>query len=210
MSKNVRDEMKQTLQLNHALMVRQNLQQAQLIGETSKTILTTDNSFSNINNSKNVLTPLSKNKGNVSMESNSNSSSASQSKKSFKSKASSIEVKNRVIESMKKYVQRVTKNNDKIKNIVKFKANAGSFTENTNNPSTISTQNIIDRAKAFQKAKQDKIDFITNIQETELNQACTFHPNITRKMSAESLHSDGGSSSRKITPTKNISKLKKA
>jgi len=148
------------------------------------------------------------------MESNSNSSSASQSKKSVKSKASSIEIKNRVKESMKKYVQRVTKNNDKIKNIVKFKANAGSFTDTTtNNPSTntFTSQNIIDRAKAYQKAKQDKIDFIANIQETELNQACTFHPNITRKMSVESLHSEGGTSTRRIiTPTKNISKLKKA
>jgi len=161
----------------------------------------------------NVQTPNAKVKGNLSMDINSNSTSG-KSKKSDNSKASSTAVKNRVIESMKKYVHRVTKNNDKIKNIVKFKANTGSFTDTTitnTNTNTFTSQNIIDRAKAYQKSKQDKIDFIANIQENEHNQACTFHPQITRKMSTESLHSDGGSSTRRIiTPTKNISKLKKA
>lgn len=209
-NKNAINELKQTQQLNHALMVRQNLKQAQYVGRTSKMV------YNGSEGESIPHTPNSKVKGNLSIDSNSNSSSAGKSKKSDKSKASSIEVKNRVKESMKKYVQRVTKNNDKIKNIIKFKANNGSFTDTTlTKESTINSNlqslNIIDRAKSFQKAKQDKIDFITSLQENEYTQACTFHPNITRKMSVESLHSDGGSSTRRIiTPTKNISKLKKA
>lgn len=140
--KNANEDFKQSKQLEHALKVRQSLKLAQEQGNKPESTFKSG-SISNISIQNDISMINTPNSNGKILEIQSRSSSASGKKQN---KVNSVDVRNRVKESMKKYVSRVTKNNDKVKNIVKFKKeNIGSFTDTV---STTQGGSIIDRAKA--------------------------------------------------------------
>lgn len=139
--KNANEDFKQTKQLELALKIRESLKftHDHNIKSDWRNKIEKDSNLSIQNDISMINTPNS-------MNNDSNSNTSSTSKKSKANKINTEDVKNRVKESMKKYVNRVTKNNDKVKNIVKFKKeNIGSFTDTV---STTQGCSIIDRAKA--------------------------------------------------------------